>query len=54
MSECPVCGGDVETAPDVLEGELIDCPECGLELEVSSVSPLTLIEAPTEAEDWGE
>jgi alpha-aminoadipate carrier protein LysW len=30
------------------------CPECGAELEISALSPLTLALAPQEEEDWGE
>ena len=36
------------------EGEIIVCPDCGVELEVISVDPLVLEMAPEEAEDWGE
>jgi len=53
--ECPVCAGSVEVAADVIVGELLDCGECGTELEVRSIAPtLTLEEAPMSAEDWGE
>jgi alpha-aminoadipate carrier protein LysW len=41
-------------AADTLQGEIIQCPECGVELEVMSLSPLTLEMAPEEEEDWGE
>lgn len=54
-TECPVCGGDVDAAADVIVGELLDCDDCGSELEVTELSPgLVLIEAPMSAEDWGE
>ncbi len=54
-TECPVCGGGVEVAPDVILGELIDCGDCGSELEVRALAPaLRLEEAPMSAEDWGE
>ena len=49
----PECDADVELV-DVIEGEIIDCPECGVELEVVSTNPLTLELAPEEEEDWGE
>jgi len=54
MAECPVCGGTVNLGEDTVEGELIPCGECGSELEVTSIDPVTLAEAPKEEEDWGE
>jgi len=53
-SECPVCDADVLFPDDAVEGELITCPECGSELEIVSVDPPQLEEAPQEEEDWGE
>ena len=53
-AECPVCAAEVLLMPDVVEGELIVCPECGAELEVINVEPPELAEAPQEEEDWGE
>ena len=52
--ECPVCGADVGFAGEVLLGELVDCEDCGSELEVTGLSPLGLTEAPQEEEDWGQ
>ncbi len=52
--ECPVCAGEVEFPDDAVEGELISCPECGTELEIISLDPSELAEAPQEEEDWGE
>ena len=54
ISECLVCGAELtfDTALEV--GELLECYDCGTELEVESISPLVLIEAPSEGEDWGE
>ena len=54
MAECPVCAGAITLGDDAVEGELVPCNECGSELEVKTVNPLTLSEAPTEEEDWGE
>lgn len=51
---CPECAAEIELDDDVLEGEIVDCPDCGVELEVVSVDPLTLDLAPEEEEDWGE
>jgi alpha-aminoadipate carrier protein LysW len=53
-AECPVCAAEVLLMADVVEGELILCPECGAELEVINVDPPELEEAPQEEEDWGE
>lgn len=52
--ECPVCAAEVEFPDDAVEGELLSCPECGTELEIISVDPPELAEAPQEEEDWGE
>jgi alpha-aminoadipate carrier protein LysW len=54
MGECPVCGANVPVGPDAVVGELLACPECGTELEVTSLKPVGLSEAPQEEEDWGE
>ncbi|MFQ5652656.1 MAG: lysine biosynthesis protein LysW [bacterium] len=51
---CPICDGEVSLGGDTLEGELIECPECGTELEVTSVDPIAVAEAPQEEEDWGQ
>ena len=54
MAQCPVCEADVELGADAVEGELVECPECGSELEVLTLGPITLGEAPEAEEDWGE
>ncbi len=54
MMECPVCGGEVGMSPDTVVNELLDCGECASELEVVSLDPPKLEEAPEVAEDWGE
>lgn len=53
-AECPICGAEVEPEWDVERGEIIDCGDCGTELEVADTQPLELIEAPELEEDWGE
>jgi alpha-aminoadipate carrier protein LysW len=53
MTECIECGGGVALA-NPLQGEIVACPDCGVELEVTTLSPLTLALAPEEQEDWGE
>ena len=42
MTECPECAAELNLAPDVEEGEILVCPECGVELEVMSLDPITL------------
>ena len=50
---CPDCDAEI-TLEGVVKGELVVCPDCGVELEVISVDPLTFELAPEEEEDWGE
>jgi len=54
MAECIECAALLELAADVEEGEIIVCPDCGVELEMVSLEPLTLELAPEVEEDWGE
>lgn len=53
-AECPVCEANVAIGADAVAGELVECQDCGTELEVTSLQPLTLAEAPMAQEDWGE
>jgi len=53
-AECLECGAPIELADDVEEGEIVVCPDCGVELEVVSLDPISLELAPEEEEDWGE
>lgn len=52
-AECVECAAAVRLTNPVA-GEVVDCPDCSVELEVTSVTPLTLALAPEEQEDWGE
>lgn len=54
QANCPECAATITLADDTLEGEIIQCPDCGVELEVMSLDPLVLEPAPEEEEDWGE
>ena len=54
QAECPECAADVTLPEDALEGEIVQCGECGVELELVSVDPPALELAPQEEEDWGE
>jgi alpha-aminoadipate carrier protein LysW len=51
---CPECEADIYIPDGTLEGEIIQCPDCGVELEVVSLDPPMLDLAPEEEEDWGE
>jgi alpha-aminoadipate/glutamate carrier protein LysW len=53
-AKCPECEGDVSFDGKILKGEIAQCPDCGVELEVTKLDPLTLEQAPEEEEDWGE
>jgi len=51
--QCPECAGAVAAAPSLV-GEILDCGDCGAELEVLSLSPIQVALAPDVQEDWGE
>lgn len=51
---CPECAAEITLDPGTEAGEIIVCPDCGTDLEVISLDPLTLELAPMEQEDWGE
>lgn len=51
---CVECDADISVPADVMENELLACPDCGVELEVLSLNPLTVDLAPEVEEDWGE
>jgi len=53
-SECPVCGSSVDLGNEPFVNELVICQECGSELEIISLAPVVLAEAPQQEEDWGE
>ena len=50
----PITGEEIELPGDLEVGEIIDSPITGAELEVVSVDPVELQEAPELEEDWGE
>lgn len=51
---CLECGATVPLGESPVVGEVVPCPECGVELEVVSVKPLKVELAPEVQEDWGE
>jgi len=54
MVECPECAAELDLGSDLEEGEILVCPDCGVELEVMGLDPITLELAPEVEEDWGE
>jgi alpha-aminoadipate carrier protein LysW len=54
QGNCVICDGNILLDENIIVGEIVCCPDCGTELEVLSVEPLELAEAPEVEEDWGE
>jgi alpha-aminoadipate carrier protein LysW len=52
--ECIECGAELVLDADVELGEIVVCPDCGAELEVIGLDPISLDLAPEVEEDWGE
>ena len=52
-AECPERFAEIELK-NVMQNEIVQCPDCGVDLEVVSLEPLQLAPAPEEEEDWGE
>ncbi len=53
VAHCSECDAEI-TLEGVVQGEIIVCSDCGVDLEVISLDPPTLELAPMEEEDWGE
>ena len=54
MANCPECDGVIELGEDLEVGEIVVCPDCGVELEVVGIDPVDFALAPEVEEDWGE
>jgi alpha-aminoadipate carrier protein LysW len=54
MALCTECEAEIPLGASTEVGEIIQCPDCGLDLEVISLEPPVLAPAPEEEEDWGE
>lgn len=53
--KCPDCDALVPIPMDAVQGEIVTCPECGLDLEVGiSGQDWTVKALIVEKEDWGE
>lgn len=53
-ANCPECDATVPFAKPPLNGEVVRCADCGVELEVTNTDPVRLELAPEVEEDWGE
>jgi alpha-aminoadipate carrier protein LysW len=51
---CPECAAEITLEESVEVNEIIVCPDCGVDLEVTSLDPAEVELAPMEEEDWGE
>jgi len=51
---CPECEAQIDLEAGTEVGEIIVCPDCGVDLEVMTLDPATIQLAPMEQEDWGE
>lgn len=56
--ECPSCYFEFEVDEGTIVGEVIPCPDCGVDLEIREINNeegiVKVIIAETESEDWGE
>jgi alpha-aminoadipate/glutamate carrier protein LysW len=51
MCECPMCNTKIDLA-GCEEDEIIECPDCGVDLEIVSLTPPVLEALPQEDDDW--
>lgn len=56
LAKCPDCEAGLKIADDAMTGEILSCPDCGLDLEVKKIEAQTveLQKLAIEREDWGE
>ena len=54
--ECVDCKAFIEVPEDAVLGEIVSCPDCGLDyvVEEDESGKLVLKELEIEGEDWGE
>lgn len=55
MALCPQCEANIDIGDDLEEGQTLDCPECGAELEVVNTNPVELdavLDEEEEEEAW--
>lgn len=51
-----MCGGNITIQDDSIQGEIVNCPDCGLDYEIQSVESNSVVLRTAEEikEDWGE
>ncbi|MEJ5241473.1 MAG: lysine biosynthesis protein LysW [Anaerolineales bacterium] len=54
QATCPECAAEIALQASTEIGEILVCPDCGIDLEVISLEPPMVEPAPMEQEDWGE
>jgi transcription elongation factor GreA len=52
--QCPECEHDIVVDPDWQEDDTFTCPNCSIELQVTSVEPLWIDFAPEDDDNWDE
>lgn len=50
MANCPECEAAIDVGDDIEEGQRVECPDCGAQLEVVNTNPLELDVVSTEEE----
>lgn len=55
-AKCLECDAAVRIESDAVVGEIVSCPDCGADYEVSSLEngTVTIKKAESVKEDWGE
>jgi alpha-aminoadipate carrier protein LysW len=52
---CPECDGNINIPDDASVGEIVSCPDCGADFEISKKDgKVDLKQAESVGEDWGE
>lgn len=54
--ECQDCGAEINVPDDALVGEIVTCPDCGADFEITTKTQTTVELKPAESvgEDWGQ
>jgi alpha-aminoadipate carrier protein LysW len=42
MAICPACDAEIDEVEDAEKGEIVSCPDCGVDLEVVDINPVEL------------